>query len=112
MTSDVFDRRNIPEFGTIDRVNFDVGKIVAFILGDERPFKYEIPRDFVKVVIPFLDYPFEGPDYYKETIVFLAYWKLRNFALMEQFMTDLMREMDDDFKEEEEPLGVNLLERK
>lgn len=89
--------RKIPEFGTIERVNFDVSQIVAFILGDERPFKYVIPKDFVRIVIPYLDYDFEGPQYYRETIVFLAYWKLKDFARMEQFIDDIMNEMEVDF---------------
>jgi hypothetical protein len=101
--------RVIPEFGTIERVNFDVSQIVAFILGEDRPFKYVIPKQFVAVVIPFLDYEFEGPTYYKETIVFLAYWKLKDFARMEQFLDDLMKEMDEDFEPDEIPLGKNLV---
>lgn len=92
-------KQTIPEFGTIERVNFDVGKIVQFILGENRPFTYVIPKDFVRIVIPFLDYDFEGPEYYKETIVFLAYWKLKDFARMENFMQDLMKEIDEDFDE-------------
>ena len=109
MAKDVFDKRKIPEFGTIDRVNFDVGNIVAFILADKKPFKYVIPKDFVKVVIPFLPYEFEGPPYYRETIVFLAYWKLTQLAEMTTLLDVLMKEMDEDFREDETPLGKNLI---
>ncbi len=92
-------KQKIPEFGTVERINFDVGKIVTFILGRDRPFTYIVPKDFINVVIPFLDYDFKGPNYYRETVVFLAYWKLKDFAKMELFMQDLMDEMDGDFGE-------------
>lgn len=106
-------KQKIPEFGTIERLNFDMGQIVAFIIGNDRPFKYIVPKEFVKVVIPFLPYEFEGPHYYRETVVFLAYWKLKDFARMEQFIAELMEEMDETFGNNiEEPLGKNLLERK
>lgn len=87
----------IPEFGTIERLNFDVGKIVEFIIGDKRPFAYIIPKDFLRVSIPFLDYKMEGPQYYRETVVFLAYFKLKDFVRMEKFIEDLMEDIDNDF---------------
>ncbi len=89
--------QKIPEFGTIERLNFDVGKIVEFIIGDERPFAYTIPKDFLRVVIPFLDYRLKGPQYYLETVVLLAYYKLKDFVKMEQFIASLMEDIDNDF---------------
>ena len=90
-------KQKIPEFGTIERLNFDVGKVVEFIIGDERPFAYTIPKDFLRVIIPYLDYKMEGPQYYRETVVFLAYWKLKDFVKMENFIKGLMTEIDNDF---------------
>lgn len=35
------------------------------------------------------------PDYYRKTIIMLTYFKLKDFADMENSIDDLMREMDE-----------------
>lgn len=90
------------EFGTIERLNFDVGQVVEFILGEHRPMNYVYMEDLVRVVLPFLKHEVVGPHYYRETVVMLACYKLRDFAEMTGFMNEVIEKNKEQMEAEKD----------
>lgn len=72
----------VPEYGTVERLQFDVKRFVEYVLEMDSNPLYPYPDTFLRAMISFVEPPIEGTRYYESTIIMLVRNIISNMTRM------------------------------